>query len=105
MTRTPPPRRDRPVIPTNLFPTLAAAFERPDPAPTDPVRRSLNLWPYVVIHLYADGTGGAEAPIATARWERVIQSAQDHRDKLQADLEFVEKWLVAKKLNRIDLKV
>lgn len=106
----PPPRRQRHVVPTALFVAPASTVSPPEPAgetgPIDPTRESLNIWPHVVLHLYANGTAGAQSPIRDATWERLVLQAQQRAEQLRSELSFIERWLAApgNPENQVELK-
>jgi hypothetical protein len=75
---------------------VTASIDAPAPASRpEPERRSLNIWPHVVPHLYPDGTRGAESPLRDATWERLESQARQRRDELAREIEFIDRWIGA----------
>jgi hypothetical protein len=97
-----PPKRERPE---------AKPLFTGDPVPPAPKQRaapdrvSLDIAPYVSLHLYADGTATADAPIGIANWKHIEDSARQRAQKMQNDLAFIERWLAAPRRDSVELRV
>lgn len=94
--------------PTSLFPgedfTVDSRFKRPrktEPADKDSI--TIHLDPYMVLHIYKDGTGGAEAPRAIARMDTCESSARRRKQELQKHIDFIDRWLALPKREKVEL--
>jgi hypothetical protein len=96
-----PPKRQRPGA-KPLFATEAV------PAPKErkaPDRVSLDIAPYVSLHIYADGTASADAPIGIANWEHIAELSRERARKMLDDLAFIERWQNAAKSARREIEL
>ena len=104
---TAPPRRPSPA-PAALFatpPPIESPRQRQQAEPEQQDRECVNIGPHVVLHLYADGTAGAESPLRTATWEHMNGLATNELDSLRRKVSILERWVAAKKRESVELKV
>lgn len=91
------------IIPTVLFPDAMPNDRGRVKQQREPQRRSESLAPHLVIHIYNDGTAGAETILKDREWASIIAAAESRAVRLRAELAFIDQWLTLPRRERIEL--